>query len=190
MKGWIRSLEMRNDIEWEKSDKKTNLQVIKKFENKIGYILPKNYVDFILKYNGTSINNYIYSFKIYSESNNRFEGVYSVGIFLSYGTTLESIDWYWDNRNSDENYPFPDHVIPFILGGEGNLICFDYRHNVNTEDPKIVYWNHEERGQLKEGFEIYYIANSFDDFVEKLSDFRTEEEKKDDEDFRKRMLES
>jgi hypothetical protein len=181
---------MRSDIKWEESDRKISLQEIKEFENKIGYKLPKNYIEFILKYNGASINNYIYSFKIYSVSNKSFEGIYSVGVFLSFGANLESMEWYWDNRNCDEKYPFPDHVIPFILGGEGNLICFDYRHDLHTEEPKVVYWNHEECGELKEGLEIYFIANSFDEFINKLADYRTEEEIKDDEDFRKRMSES
>ena len=180
---------MRSDIVWEESNIKTNMQEIKDFENKIGYKLPKNYIEFILKYNGSSINNYIYSFKIYSEKKKNFEGIYSVGVFLSFGMKLESIEWYWDNKNSDLNYPFPDNIVPFILGGEGNLICFDYRHVVKIEEPKVVYWNHEERGLLDEGLEIYFIADSFDEFIEKLADYRTEEEKKDDEEFRKRMSE-
>lgn len=183
---------MRNDIEWITREKPTNLKEIKEFEVKCGYKFPKSYIDLMLKYNGAQIFNYLTRFNTYYESGKKFDAGFSICEFLAFGkdnvtedTSL--IDWKWEIK--DRNYLFPEHLIPVIFAGGGNYVCFDYRHDPKTDNPRVVFWFHEEAGCLEEGLEVYFVANSFDEFLDSLFDDRTEEEKAEDEISRKKYLE-
>ena len=185
---------MKNNIEWQKREKPTNPEQIKAFEAKCGYKFPKSYIDLVLKFNGAEVYNYMTSFFIYNENGEKVNDVFGVGAFLAFGEQNVSdetslIDWFWENRNCDENYPFPNHLVPFAYDGGGNYLCFDYRHNQRTNNPRVVFWFHEEAGQLKEGLEVYYAANSFDEFLDCLFDNRTQAEKERDAKIRKEYLE-
>ncbi|MOA62389.1 SMI1 / KNR4 family protein [compost metagenome] len=75
-------------------------------------------------------------------------------------------------------------MIPFAFDPAGNLICFDYKER--EENPVIVFWEHEgapEKSVLvnNEGMDeeqaeetarknIFYIADSFTEFLKKLHD--------------------
>ncbi|WGL59625.1 SMI1/KNR4 family protein [Pigmentibacter sp. JX0631] len=185
---------MRNEIEWIASEQPTNIDQIKEFEIKSGYKFPKSYIDLMIKYNGATILNYITSFKVYYKSGKMYPNTFGIGQFLAFGEESIShitnlIDWCNDNNNRDENYPIPEFILPIIYDGGGNYVCFDYRHDPKTDNPKVVFWFHEEAGCLEEGLEVYFIANSFDEFLDCLFDSRTEKEKVEDEISRKEYLE-
>ncbi|MGY3804337.1 SMI1/KNR4 family protein [Pigmentibacter ruber] len=185
---------MRNDIEWVTSKKPTNLNQLKEFEKVSGLKFPASYVELMLKFNGAEINNYITSFVIYYEDGTKYPNVFGVGAFLAFGEEnvrikSDLVEWNYDKSNFDSNYPLPDFLIPISEDGGGNLVCFDYRHDHNTDNPRVVFWLHEEAGQLEEGLEVYFIANSFDEFLECLFDNRTQAEKIRDAKIRKEYLE-
>ena len=187
---------MKEDIVWSARRKATNLAQIKAFEAKCGYKFPKNYIDLVLKYNCADIDNYIDCFKVYYESGERRHNTFGVGCFLAFRTedgsidsSFSLIDWHYDKNNHDIDYPIPEHLVPIIYDGGGNYVCFDYRHDPKTDNPKVVFWFHEEAGCLEEGLEVYFIANSFDEFLDCLFDSRTEKEKEEDEISRKEYLE-
>ncbi|CAO1295871.1 unnamed protein product [Diamesa hyperborea] len=119
------------------------------------------------------------------KKNNLIEEIesYGLGMLLAFDSDeVETMEWMWKNRNNDTELPFPNNIVPFSLDGGGNLICFDYRKNISTNEPEIVVWHHEGAGT--EG-ELSFVANSFDEFLDMLHDNRTEEEKLDDEEYRK-----
>lgn len=84
----------------------------------------------------------------------------SVGCFLSIGPSDDSL------LDAFKNPPefFPSKVLPFAVTGNGNYICFDYREDSSTDNPTIIYWDHEE----PEGKDISFIAKNFDDFINML----------------------
>lgn len=183
---------MRNDIEWIASEKPTNIEQIKAFEAKCGYKFPKSYIDLVLKYNGAEIFNYIACFHTYYENGEIYDAGFGIGSFLAFGKENVSyetslIDWFWENRNSDESYPFPQYLVPIIFDGGGNYVCFDYRHDPKTDNPRVVFWFHE--GIAEDGNEIFKIANSFDEFLDCLFDNRSEKRKAEDVISRKEYLE-
>ncbi|PGZ06488.1 1,3-beta-glucan synthase regulator, partial [Bacillus cereus] len=73
---------------------------------------------------------------------------------------------------------------PFAFDPAGNLICFDYKNH--KEDPIVVFWEHEgawekEALMASEGIKeeeaeerarenVFYIANDFTEFLNKLHD--------------------
>lgn len=91
-------------------------------------------------------------------------------------------------KNIEDQLP-PD-VFPFAADPGGNYICFDYR--INTKNPQIVFWNHEERfviegnqmanPDVENEFELHIIEPVSDDlkeFLDKLYNIEID----DDDDF-------
>ena len=61
---------------------------------------------------------------------------------------------------------FPKNIVPFARDGGGNFVCFDYRSNPKTNNPPIVYWNHE----ADIGKDVSFIAKNFDEFISMLKE--------------------
>jgi len=152
---------------------------VREFEKKIGFKFPKSYIDIITNYNAARIENHRDIFYFYSNFIDRYEW-YPVGEFLGYNTDC-SIEWYWQsNLSRDEEFAYPKNVIAFAVDPGGEEICFDYRHDPKTDNPKIVVWHHEaESGSSSE---LSFVATSFDEFLDMLHDSRSEDEKNGDED--------
>lgn len=78
----------------------------------------------------------------------------------------------------------PAELVPFAFDPAGNLICFDYKNDKNN--PVVVFWEHENAGEKEmllreEGLteeqveerareNVFYIADTFTDFLNKLHD--------------------
>lgn len=69
----------------------------------------------------------------------------------------EDLDW-------NVKYKFEDGLIPFGENGGGDMICFDYRKNKNTDDSPIVIWNHDMGLDHK----VVFVANNSEEFVNML----------------------
>ena len=63
---------------------------------------------------------------------------------------------------------FPENLLAF--GGDGNLVCFDYREGKDNLNPPIVYWRHG----AEDGKDVSFIAPNFDAFIKML--YRSEYE--------------
>lgn len=61
---------------------------------------------------------------------------------------------------------FPRNIIAFAEVGNGDLICFDYRSDPKTDNPPVVYWNHE----AEVGKDISFIAKDFEEFLSMLKE--------------------
>ncbi len=59
---------------------------------------------------------------------------------------------------------FPEGLVGFAVDGGGNVICFDYRQDPDTNDPPIVYWIHD----VEDEESISPIAKNFDAFLSML----------------------
>jgi hypothetical protein len=181
---------VKKDIVFETREGTVDISVVREFEKKIGFKFPKNYIDIITRYNEARIENYIETFYFYSNFMGRYDYC-SLNHFLGYNTSGStcSIEWYWrkvsewyqiEGEDDDgEDYIFerlfPKNIIPFASDPAREKICFDYRHDPKTDNPKIVVWHaEEERGSSSE---LSFIASSFDEFLDMLYDDRTDKEK-------------
>jgi hypothetical protein len=133
--------------------------------NKIYLVnLPKRYVNFIIKHNGAYLKADVFD---YDDPNIKSGRKNSDGITF---IRAEEISKRVENIKSGEEpdwdikYRFEDGLIPFGDNGGGDLICFDYRKNRDTDNPPVVIWNHDM------GFDhrVVFIANSFEEFIDML----------------------
>src|SRR5690606_3082757 len=59
----------------------------------------------------------------------------------------------------------PKGIYPFAEDTFGNLICFDYREDM--ENPSIVFWDHERPDHKN----IFPVCSSFTDLLNKLYEY-------------------
>lgn len=118
--------------------------------------------------------------EIYMELLKKHDGVRMDYIFKYYDTyvqkqtlaTMDSIfgtESEYDNLIEEYNDPaefFPENVVPFSVTGNGDMICFDYREDPNTDNPPVVYWNHE----AEETKNISFVAKDFESFLHLLEE--------------------
>ncbi|WP_338635033.1 SMI1/KNR4 family protein [Spirobacillus cienkowskii] len=169
---------MKKEIIFESKYGKGNIYLIQQQEEKIGFKFPQSYINLILEYNGCKIKNNFDSFDFNSNSIGRIDSYY-LEHFFSFNKNADSwlrFDWHWENTlEFDEDEPFPKNIVPFASDPGREKICFDYRHDPKTDNPKIVVWHaEEERGSRSE---LSFVATRFDEFLDMLYDDRTEKEK-------------
>ncbi|PED05041.1 SMI1/KNR4 family protein [Bacillus pseudomycoides] len=160
------------NLEWKYADDPVTEEIVKKIGHSMGIKFPKDYIDCAKVNHGANVIPYCFD----------VEGIERVfGSLLSFDE--ESSDYIVKDYN---NYraTLPNGVVPFGIDPAGNLICFDYKSH--KEDPIVVFWEHEgawEKNALMESEEItaeeadevarenvYYIANNFTEFLNKLHD--------------------
>ena len=180
---------MKSDLELESKYGNVDISLINDFEHKISFKFPITYKSLISKYDGARILKHMDAFNFFSNLTNK-KAAYGLARFLSFNEEDEenfsTMKNYWEDRNHDPDLPFPDKIVPFAIDGGGNLICFDYRHDISTNEPKIVVWHHE--GESGTAEELSFVANSFDEFLDMLHDSRSEEMKKKYEEYRKTSI--
>jgi hypothetical protein len=176
---------MKNDIKWESKSGKVDIVKVKEFEVNILFKFPKTYINLVSTYDGARVSNHMDSFNFFSNFIGRTD-ICGIGCFLSFDEeqylNTSKMKYYWETRNDDPDFPFPEHIVPFAVNGGGEQICFDYRHNISTNEPKIVVWHNEAIPGSKK--ELSYVADSFDEFLDMLYDSRTEEQKEEDKNFK------
>jgi hypothetical protein len=135
--------------------------------NRIGTVfgirLPISYADFIIKHNGAYLKADIFDYV----DPNRIDKKNSDGITFVRIENIENI--IFDIQSGEEpdwdiKYRFEDGLIPFGDNGGGDLICFDYRKNRDTDNPPIVIWNHDMGLEHR----VVFIANNFEEFINML----------------------
>jgi hypothetical protein len=71
----------------------------------------------------------------------------------------------------------PKNLLPIASDWSGNLICL----SINGDDfGKIYFWSHEEEGELESGkspdyHNVYFVSNSFTEFINGLYEFEIED---------------
>ncbi|ATL40306.1 SMI1/KNR4 family protein [Bacillus velezensis] len=146
-------------IKWRKRStfqEATNSQ-IEEVEEKLKIKFPTDYREFIKDHNGCSpIDKKVVSFQNSRESINNL---------LSIGDPTRPIDLLSTLDNVKDR--LVDKIIPFATDAGGNLFCFDYR--MSSQEPVIVFWDHEIANEDKES-SISYVCDSFTDLMDKLEE--------------------
>lgn len=157
-----------DDIKWDYQNiesVKPNLDLLQD----LPYKLPKKFIKLLKITNGGDID---YCFK-YSDIN--LGRIRDTGIDLVFGIGVDNYDLLKEYRNPPDM--FPKNIVAFSETGNGDQICFDYRDNPNTDNPPIVYRNHE----ADVGQDVSFVAKDFESFIKMLQEPDPEEGKKIDE---------
>jgi hypothetical protein len=153
-----------------KSYKPTNLKEIYEFEHQINAKLPQAYVEFLLQYNGGRPKQDAY---------HMIEPTHeTLGLF-------EGVEWFYtlaedEIYNLQEIYKLyldrlPKELIPIASDGFANQICLAVR---GDNYGKVYFWDHDweaEEGEEPTYSNVYLIANSFAEFIDKLYEFNLED---------------
>jgi len=70
-------------------------------------------------------------------------------------------------------------LVAFGGCANGDVVCFDYRDDPDTCEPKIVLVYHDDYVELEGGGSarvVNHVANSFDEFLDMLYEYQDEEE--------------
>ena len=134
-------------------------------ERKWRLVLPNDYREFILKYNGVIPNERTF------ECNKRH---YVITRFLCIIKNIqeESNGWYdisvvesqIGERLTDNEDLIGIEVLPIAELFAGDYLCLDYR--VNKIEPSICVWSHEESGEFDPV--TYKVTDTFTKFIEML----------------------
>jgi len=153
-------------MKMEKTYNMISKKEIQKFEEKINSILPYDYRNFLLKYNGGKPKDYIFP---------ETEKLYSLALDELYGLDVEKdvkdLNWNYDILNGYER--IMNQFIPignaingdqFVLGVKGDF------------KGKVYLWDHNEEldnDKFQENIlpdNMYLLADSFTDFMEQLEE--------------------
>lgn len=124
---------------------------IKEVENKLGYKLPKTYIEFLKKQNGGYIN------EDYDEC--WLTAIYGIGENENASEGIEEMFDLWKNE-----WEYPNIGIPFgeTQTGGHDIYFMDYSQGDDNEEPIIVRVDNEFDN------EIYLVANNFKEFINKV----------------------
>ena len=146
------------DIKWFRTNKPLDEIKINILSN-LPFKLSEIYISLLKDSDGGSPNNsdfqyYDCQYKEYVEQ--------AVGFI--YGVCTNDYNIIKEYKNPPEF--FPKDLVAFAETGNGDLICFDYRANPTTDNPPIVYWNHE----AEIGKDVSFIAKDFEEFLSMLKE--------------------
>lgn len=144
---------MSDRVIWKYVNEPLTNQEISQVEENLDIKFPKDYLEIVMNNDGgypspndfllnnrLEMFNNLISFKI-SDSSNILE-------------TMEAV--------SDR---LIEGIIPFGDDPGGNLICFDYR---SSDNPTVVFWDHEIAGSGELEKAISFICDNFTDFLDML----------------------
>ena len=135
----------------------------------LGVKLPQSYLNLVLKHDALRLENDIFDFKnVYGELDERDICFLSIHENHINGGILGE----QDNVNDLENYGIKDLII-FGICANGDYVCFDYRANPKSSEPKVVLIYHDDLIDHEDGTSsmvINYVAENFDNFLNMLHD--------------------
>lgn len=151
-------------MKWNNYKKLPSISLIEKVENFFQVKFPSTFKETIFNYNGGQPEKDVFDTE--QTENETFSALISfsendkINVFREYSYIKDKI---------------PNKVIPFGFDPGGNYICLDYRES--STNPKVVFWNHEMSidqltkkysMELYKLYDLYFVANSFRDFIESL----------------------
>lgn len=139
---------------------------IKGFEHSHKIKFPTAYVDLISSFNNLRPVESSFDFFHFSQNRKNSNDMY----FLGFGHDVPD----YDNIHLSQNHDYGTNgIIVFGACPNGDYICFDYRHNPNENNPKVVLMFHDEY-DVDNKMLIYCLADSFEDFVDMLYEYEDE----------------
>ena len=155
-------------------DGKIDEWYIEEFEKKYNICLPKTYKELMLEHNGVRFEEDNFDF-----INSRGQEDGREFLFDSFGEKEKGKELIYDDQHvSNPDYYGVPGLIGFGSTAEGDTVCFDYRDNPKTCEPKVVLLVHDEYDDMPDGtshMHIEPIANSFDEFLDMLYEFKDED---------------
>lgn len=150
-----------------RSDGNVDVEIIEIFEKKALIKFPTSYIELISEDNALypieSSFDYIHPVSKEPDAN---------GIsFYGFGDEISSSDRITRVLNLSE-YGH-DKIIIFGRSANGDYICFDYRHDPKTNNPKVVLMFHDEYGDDNRML-VCPLADSFEEFVDMLYEYKDE----------------
>lgn len=150
-------------VKFSESGKKLKESKLESFEKKIGLELPLEYKSFLLKHNGGECDPCVFDFiENGEESDSSISTFYAIGGIDDDYDLEENIDIYINDEKR-----LPDGLIPIAEDDGGNLVCISC---TGDDKGKIYFWNHEEEDEDDLTANLYFVSNSFNEFVESLRD--------------------
>ncbi|WP_228157014.1 SMI1/KNR4 family protein [Acinetobacter sp. WCHAc060042] len=127
----------------------------------------ENYIDLIKNHDAVRLEENIFNFTdIYNSIDERDLNFLSFKSDHLDGDILSN----QDNVNDLENYGIKNLVV-FGICANGDYICFDYREDSKTSNPKVVLVYHDDFVDFEDGTSsmvVNNVANNFDDFLNLL----------------------
>jgi hypothetical protein len=148
-------------------------ELITQFETSRNIRAPAAYKEIIAKHNALRPENDLFRFRnvfatTHSWPYKIIDGIDSRDIsFLGFGPDIEDymkIDWQEFDVYGHE------HIIAFGMASNGDYICFDYRHDPSTDEPRVVVMFHDayDAYDADDKMLICPVANSFGKFIDSL----------------------
>jgi hypothetical protein len=174
------------DIGMYDCEKSVTIEDIKEFEvkisskKKLNIKLPDNYITWLIKYNGGRSKKDGCDFIDQRDSDGTLiSDFYALKYGPDYDELYDSYETFLDR--------IPKELIPIACDPGGNQICLGVREGKYYG--KIYFWNHENEAaiwDLPDDVEtpwwdnVYLVANSFEEFINKLYRYELPEEYSDD----------
>lgn len=147
------------EIKIKKNKKGCSASEVKQLEELFGYELPNDYKDFMIEYNGGEPNSNVFS--IPEEQNES-----GVNKFFSQKEIIKEKKILGNRIGIG--------VIPIADAACGNIVCL----SLINEKKGVYFWDHEledEEENLPSWKNMFYLAESFKDFMNKLRRFNPDE---------------
>ena len=148
---------------------KVDAKKIENFEKKYNICLPLTYKEFILKFGGGRFWEENFDFV---NKTGQLDGR-DAALFCFKELEKENL------HLQDPDYYGVKGLIGFASTAEGDTVCFDYREDPKTCDPKVVVLVHDEYETDPDGYEhmkVEPVANSFDEFLDMLYEYKDDED--------------
>jgi hypothetical protein len=159
-------------MKWIDSKGFKNKESLNKIEDMWNVALPLSFKNLISKHNGGVPEEDF--FDTLDSTGNHFLG------FLNFDLADSKDKYGIINTYKVYKDRLPRNVYPISEDGGGNLICLDYRKY--PENIFVVLWHHEMFYEDGKNYnKIEFIANSFDEFINKLYKIEKEPMKMDEE---------
>jgi len=164
-------------IEDKISDYHINNRDIRNIENLKQCILPEDYKEFLLKYNGGSPNFDAFEIKDYfSDGRSSFDSIrYFFGICHDKKSIMRGYDIL--NKIESSKNRIPIELLPIACDPLGNIVCIGIKGKYYK---KIYFWDHENEAGSRDPFDntikpwwknITIIASSFSDLLNSLCQY-------------------
>lgn len=147
-----------NEFGWKYCEEEVDEKRVAEIEETLLIKLPEDYKTCAKKFHGGSPRRRKFSFH---DKHGRVSSLLGGLLSLHQGSPEYIVDI--TNFMREQGV---ERLVPFATNGGGDYICFDYRNINDFEEPKIVYWNHEETGSDA----ILFLSNSFEEFLRMLSE--------------------
>lgn len=150
------------------NSKRFSQQDLNELEKKVGASFPEEYVNFLRKYNGGEVED-----NIIELSSGEIE---SFNVSSFFGTRLEDINDLLSCYDTFEGR-IPKGSIPIGRDVGGNIVCL----NLNREEYGYIFlWDHDIELEFEDNEmeiqDLYYVAPSFEDFLQMIKPYDPEED--------------